>query len=603
MAIFSKSDRNNRPIIDTWVGFVPFGIVLLSIIITLAWTRWQLVRSASAFQKEFLQQNLTELAAGDTMTLSRRLEALSNSIHWSCIEGRRQNNAFFVRHRGACGSGFFHQEVDLAAPGNQDIQLKATLSLPSDLLGIAVILMVGQLGLFALLWRSTQIHERIRLNSLLEKERAESAVNRAVAGMTSMLAHDIRNPFSILRTGIALLSNAKDLNGVKKILGLLVPEIDKAVSSIDGLISDVMEVGSSSTELIQEPLSPESLIESTLGEIFRVYPKSDVTIAYDLKHSHMVNVHALKIARVFSNILGNAIQAMNYKGSLWIKTREQDGFVEFCLGNAGSMIPPESLSKLFDSFFTSGKKGGTGLGLAIAEKVVKAHGGRIWCESSKTALHPEGKVEFFFTLPIGAGHSSNTTATLPKHSSEILQALAPFTAAEPESLGSIGRGEITLEADIIQAKEGLGRLLRVLVVDDEAIYRSAVAAYFGRTSELLAAVSLTQASNAAEALGAIRQDGFDLVITDVDMGLQSLDGFDLVRGLRAKGIGSLICVHSNRNIAADHKTAIEAGADAFLPKPIARAQLLRLVLQAAQKATFSSENAVPSVATVPAAKL
>ncbi|MEI8027073.1 MAG: HAMP domain-containing sensor histidine kinase [Pseudomonadota bacterium] len=449
MAVFSKSKRQNRPIFDTWVGFVPLAIVMLSIIITLAWTRWQLARSATAFQNEFLQQNLTELASGDTMTLSRRLEALSNSIHWSCIEGRRQNHTFFVRHRGACGSGFFHQEVDLAAPGNQDIELKATLSLPSDLLGIAVILMVGQLGLFPLLWRSTQVHERIRLNSLLEKERAESAVNRAVAGMTSMLAHDIRGPFSILRTGIAMLNNAKDLNGVKKILGLLVPEIDKAVSSVDGLISDVMEVGSTATELIQEPVSAESLIEAALGDIFRVYPKADVTIAYDLKHSHMVNVHALKIARVFSNILGNAIQAMNYKGSLWFKTREQDGCVEFCLGNAGSIIPPESLTKLFDSFFTSGKKGGTGLGLAIAEKVVKAHGGRIWCESSKTTLHPEGKVEFFFTLPIVAGYSSKTTATLPKHSSEIIQALAPFTAPEVEILGNIDRAEITLETDIV----------------------------------------------------------------------------------------------------------------------------------------------------------
>ncbi|MEI8027074.1 MAG: response regulator [Pseudomonadota bacterium] len=143
-----------------------------------------------------------------------------------------------------------------------------------------------------------------------------------------------------------------------------------------------------------------------------------------------------------------------------------------------------------------------------------------------------------------------------------------------------------------------------MVVDDETIYRSAVVSYLGRTPELLALISLTQAANAAEALGLIGQYGFDLVITDVDMGLQSLDGFELVRGLRAKGIGSFICVHSNRIIAADHKTAIDAGADAFLPKPMARAQLLRMVLQAVQKqATHSSEKAVPSVATVPSAKL
>jgi len=65
------------------------------------------------------------------------------------------------------------------------------------------------------------------------------------------------------------------------------------------------------------------------------------------------------------------------------------------------------------------------------------------------------------------------------------------------------------------------------------------------------------------------------------MGRDALDGFDLVRELRLRGVAALICVHSNRIIARDHKTAATAGADAFLPKPMARAQLLRLVLQAA----------------------
>ena len=138
------------------------------------------------------------------------------------------------------------------------------------------------------------------------------------------------------------------------------------------MIADVMEIGSTSSQMIKEPVNPESLIEATLGEVFRVYPKSEVKIVYDLRHRHMVNVHIQKVGRVFSNIFGNALQAMNYKGSVWIKSREVDGFIEFCLGNTGSFISEESIPELFEAFFTSGKQGGTGLGLAIAEKVVKA---------------------------------------------------------------------------------------------------------------------------------------------------------------------------------------------------------------------------------------
>jgi len=415
----------------------------------------------------------------------------------------------------------------------------------------------------------------------LSDEKTGQAKNAAVARMTQMLAHDVRKPFSILRMGLGMLGNAKDPASVKKVLSRLIPEIDKAVSSVDGLIADVMEVGSSSTELIQEPVAPEALIETALGEIFRVYPKAAIAISYDLRHNHPANVHVQKVGRVLSNIVGNAVQAMGYKGEIWFKTRDSGNMIEFCVGNAGSVIPEESLGKLFDAFFTSGKKGGTGLGLAIAQKVVKAHGGRIWCESAKTQEHPQGYVEFKFTLPIAAGQLTKTTARLPLHSTEITSALMTMDDAKPDQ-GSVDRSELTLEDEIIRSSAALGRPLRVLVVDDEAIYRSALAAYLGRTAELLAALDVVQASNDQAATAAAAEGGVDLVITDVDMGPDSIDGFELVAAMRSSGLKSMICVHSNRIVAADHKSAMIAGADAFLPKPVARAQLLRLVLQAAQ---------------------
>jgi len=426
------------------------------------------------------------------------------------------------------------------------------------------------------------------------RELAETRVSVAIAATVQMLAHDVRKPFTILKMGLGMLGRARDPSEVKGVLSRLVPEIDKAMQSVDGMIADVMEIGSTSNELIQEPASVESLIENTLGEIFRVYPKSNVEIVYDLKHASMAHVHVIKVGRVLSNIVGNAVQAIGYNGKIWFRTREKNAQIEFCIGNAGSFIPVEDIPKLFEAFFTYGKKGGTGLGLAIAQKVIAAHGGRIWCESSKGDDFPNGIVEFYFTLPISTGRAGTTTAHLPTHSSEIGKAFLSLSGKdETHSYMRIDKNELTLEDEIIAGSKQLGRPIKVLVIDDEAIYRSALAQSLSRTKALAAAVTLHEADGSVKALLKLKENSFDLVVTDVDMGANSLTGFELVQLMaRDLMVPALICVHSNRIVAADHKTAMECGADAFLPKPMARSHLLKLVLQAEQKSETAKDSDV-----------
>jgi signal transduction histidine kinase/DNA-binding response OmpR family regulator len=442
-------------------------------------------------------------------------------------------------------------------------------------------------------------HEILLLKDVFEtyiREMEVASRNAAIAQMTQMLAHDVRKPFSLLRMALGMLAQAKDPEAVQLLMSRIVPEMDKAMSSVDGMISDVMEVGAASTTLIREAASPESIIEATLFEIGRIYPKAAISFEYDFKHRHMAHVHVQKISRVFSNIVGNAFQAMRIKGSMWFRTSEHEGMIQFCVGNSGSVIPKESLSKLFEAFFTSGKKGGTGLGLAIAQKVVVAHGGKIWCESSRTAEFPDGKVEFFFTLPVLPDKLNRTTAALPRNSRDIANNLV-FSGHNPPSLLSVDKGELTLENDIVQALTAANRTLHILIVDDEAIYRSALSTFLTRTEVLGCHVTLTQAQDSDEALKALSSRTYDLVVTDVDMGVSSLNGFDLVSELRKRGSGALICVHSNRIVAADSKTAIDAGANYFMPKPMARAQLLRILLQAAAPVVLSTSNTIAKVTT------
>ena len=441
----------------------------------------------------------------------------------------------------------------------------------------------------------------LQINSAWRRREVDYRIADAVAQTTQMLAHDVRKPFSLLRVGMSLLADAKDPEEVRRILGRLLPAVDKAVTGVDGLISDVMEMGSPAAAMERQPVSPESLIEASLGEIFRVHPGANVSVAYGFRHRRMVSVHALKIGRVFSNIVQNAMQAMGHRGNLWFKTKEgAGGSVVFCIGNGGSFIPAADLPTLFDAFFTKGKPGGTGLGLAIAQKVIRAHGGKIWCESSRTSQYPNGQVEFFFTLPAEPKSISRTTARLPAHSSEISGAMSSglrsSQSGRPDgSAGgleldgrqnapeSAGRGELTLEEDIGQAWARAGRALRILLVDDEAIYRVGLASFLKAVPGGGKFLTTMQARDGQSALALVAARGADLVITDVDLGPGSIGGFELVAEIRKTNKDALICVHSNRTIAADLRAASEAGADVFLPKPMARAQLLRLILQSFQR--------------------
>jgi signal transduction histidine kinase/DNA-binding NarL/FixJ family response regulator len=420
-----------------------------------------------------------------------------------------------------------------------------------------------------------------------ERLQKESSRNAAIAQTTQMLAHDVRKPFTMLKMMMGLLTRTKTIAEVHALTDSCLPELESSLSDVNGLIQDVMEIGSTSIVLNVESVTPESLLEVTIQGIFRVIENSSVVFEYNLQHTKCVLVDTYKVRRVFSNILGNAVQAMQQSGIVRIATSniEENGqnYVKFVLGNNGPPISAEHLSKLFDAFFTSGKKGGTGLGLAIAHKIVTAHGGKIWCESS-----PGIGVEFHLTLPASEKNLVPDVSALPQNSREIIARFQAFGTASPDD-----DTEVRLEIALKNLLPNLGRRMSVLIVDDENIYRNSLSESLTRHQELAA---LLEVSLAEHSDGALALPSPDLAIIDVDLGSHSLSGFELVSEMRRRGEAGFICIHSNRISASDNKTAITQGADAFLPKPMSRAHLLKLLCQALERLglvdpTLSSSNA------------
>jgi two-component system NtrC family sensor kinase len=91
-----------------------------------------------------------------------------------------------------------------------------------------------------------------------------------------------------------------------------------------------------------------------------------------------------QLQQVFMNILVNAVQAMDERGTITIVTRHvaPAHCIELAISDTGRGIPPEQISRIFDPFFTSKASGeGTGLGLSIAYGIVTTHGGTIHVSS------------------------------------------------------------------------------------------------------------------------------------------------------------------------------------------------------------------------------
>jgi signal transduction histidine kinase len=89
-----------------------------------------------------------------------------------------------------------------------------------------------------------------------------------------------------------------------------------------------------------------------------------------------------EINQVWTNLVHNALQAMDHKGTLTLGLRREGEHVLVSVGDSGCGIPPELRERIFDAFFTTKAAGeGTGLGLDIVRKIVEKHGGRIFVDS------------------------------------------------------------------------------------------------------------------------------------------------------------------------------------------------------------------------------
>jgi len=235
----------------------------------------------------------------------------------------------------------------------------------------------------------TLVKQRTRQLEEAQEQLLRSERLAAIGQVAAMVGHDLRNPLTGIKGAVYYLKTKLDSamdEKVKEMLALIEKEIYYANRIITDLLEYSKEIHLELTETTPKVIMKEilSLLEA---------PKNIQLI--DLTETQpKIKVDIEKMARVFNNIIKNAIDAMPNGGKLVIKSSQSNGFVTFTFADAGIGMPPEVMQKIWTPFFTTKSKG-MGLGLPICKRIVEAHGGNISVESKVG----EGTT-FVVTMPV-----------------------------------------------------------------------------------------------------------------------------------------------------------------------------------------------------------
>lgn len=217
------------------------------------------------------------------------------------------------------------------------------------------------------------------------------------------VAHEIKNPLTSMRSALETLSRNQDPERAKKLMTLLQNDIRR----IDRLISDISEASRLDAEMSREKPADLDLVEF-VRTIVSLYQDQDPPLPVKLVFDAATAPEGLRIhgregalAQVFRNILDNAISFSPPDGEIRVSLARDGAKVAVSVSDEGPGIPPESLEKVFDRFYTHrpmshGFGKNSGLGLSISKQIVEQHGGSI---SASNRVNAAGAV---FTVTLTA---------------------------------------------------------------------------------------------------------------------------------------------------------------------------------------------------------
>ena len=161
---------------------------------------------------------------------------------------------------------------------------------------------------------------------------------------------------------------------------------------------DITRYNLQNIELEPVEIDLTMMLEQLADELYGVLQEKKLSCEVDVEEDLQIYGDPDKLARVFDNILRNAIAYCYENTVIRIEARMKNDEIESVFTNAGDKIPGDMLQTIFEKFYRvdgsrSTGTGGAGLGLAIAKQIAELHGGRIMARSD------DNRTQFIVTLP------------------------------------------------------------------------------------------------------------------------------------------------------------------------------------------------------------
>ena len=374
--------------------------------------------------------------------------------------------------------------------------------------------------------------ERVRDSALLKDQ------ERRKDEFLATLAHELRNPLAPIKYAVAMVRLAKDEASTSKAYEV----IDRQVSVMARLVDDLLDLSRISRGVIQ--LKPERVgISALVHKAVEAAKPSIISAGHRLQlelpaQELWLQADPARIVQVIGNLLTNAAKYTPNGGAISLTAWQDLGSVLIEVADNGIGIPKEDQGKLFQMFtqlpHTADRaQGGLGIGLSLVKTLVEMHGGTARVESD------------------GLGKGSRFTVELP---------LAPMST----NGSAPAPGEKSVSA----------KGTRVLVVEDNVDGLATLLA-------LLGAMGYTAAGAADGPSGIALARTFAPDVILLDLGLPGMDGYAVVRALRAESAfaATHITALTGWGAERDRVRTAEAGFTDHLTKPIEPKMLQQYLAQ------------------------
>ena len=375
------------------------------------------------------------------------------------------------------------------------------------------------------------------------QKRSENEIREAIKRrdeFLAMLSHELRNPLAALVNAAAVLHNIGAVTTEQEpSLGVIERQSRQMTRLLDDLL-EVSRITQNKIELRKQVVDARDIVTEAVLATKDKFQAQKLTLTQDLGSKGLpVDVDPARLQQIVVNLLDNAAKYSRPGGHVKLELGREGDQAVVRVTDDGAGIDPGVLDSIFE-LFVQGRAtlhrtdGGMGVGLSVVRSLVEMHGGTIRAHSDGVGCGSE----FVMTLPIAvkAAHTPNKP---------------------------------------IRSRWPAGK--RAVVVEDNADGREML--------ELLLRQAGYEVFSAADG-----SSGLDLILKErphiaiVDIGLPSMNGFDIAKSLRARPeyADLYLVALTGYGQPSDHEAALSAGFDEHLVKPLDPLELTRLMNTGAQ---------------------